>query len=170
MIPALRLTRCLELLHLALPVELGVVPQHLPRLLDTDQTFARVIGFRVVRDVWEDKLDELLGRLGEGDVSVGNVEYMRPGERGLDSEAEGLSAVAGIDVAETAKSVSVGTEGGRIMHHSLPSALVRIVLPTKEVAIIPRSDDIAQPDANDLGRRVPSTHLFRHLLAQAFGE
>ena len=95
---------------------------------------------------------------------------MRPGERRLDGEAECLSAVAGVDVAETTVSVSAKPKARVAIVYSLPSALVRVVLPIEEVAVVPRGDDIAQPDADDLGRRVPSTHLLGHLLTQELGE
>ena len=49
--------------------------------------------------------------------------------------------------------------------HPLPTSGERVILPTWEPGIIGRSHDVAQPDADDLGSRIPSAELLAHLLA-----
>ena len=53
---------------------------------------------------------------------------------------------------------------------SLPSPLPRVLLPSLKHPIILRSNDVAQPDVDNLCSRVPPTKLLAHLLAQELRE
>jgi len=98
----------MQLLHLRLPVKLGVISQHLPRLLDADQALSGVRRIGRVRDIGEDELYEIGRGLDVCRIGVGDVEDVRAGEARFDCEAESLGAVAGVDVAEAA-GVSMGS-------------------------------------------------------------
>ena len=92
----------LEILDLALPIILGIIPQHLPRLLDTNQPLSRVFSIRRPLDIWINLVDELLGRNRETGIGVGDVENVLADQRFLHSQAERLSAIARVNITEPA--------------------------------------------------------------------
>ena len=96
------LPRIFELLNLALPIVLRIIPQHFPRLLDADQPLARIISVRRPLDVRENALGEFFGRDVERIVRVGDIENVLADEGFLHGEAESLGAIATVDVAEAA--------------------------------------------------------------------
>ena len=98
----LGLSILLQFLNLRLPVELGIKAQHLPSLLDTNQTLPRILRLWSVIDVWEDLLDELSGRGGECDIGICDVEYVSPLEVALGCQSECLGTVSSVDVTESA--------------------------------------------------------------------
>ena len=70
----LSLSSLLQLLHLGLPIKLGIKAQQLPSFLDTDQSLSWVLCLGSVIDIGEVLLDEL-GRCGcESDIGVCNIE------------------------------------------------------------------------------------------------
>lgn len=166
-----RLAR-LELLDLALPIVLWVKAEHLPRLLDTDETLARVASVGLVRDIGEDALDELGGGCGERSVGVGDVEDVGALEGLLEREAEALRTVSRVDIAEAATRVSMKLHGWQHsgVIDSLPSPLPGVVLPLGEVDVVLWSDDVAQTDVDDFELWVPAGELLAHLLAEELGE
>ncbi len=108
--PRLHLPRGLKLLYLTLPVILWIVAQYFSRLFDADESFVRITGFGCVLDIREDEVGKLFGGIGVSDIGVRDVQYMFPGEGFLDGQAECLSAIASVDVAEAAEShVSITT-------------------------------------------------------------
>jgi len=74
----LSLSILLQLLHLRLPIKLGIKAQHLPSFLDTDQTLPRILGLGGVIDVREDLLDQFSSWGCECNVGVCDVEYVSP--------------------------------------------------------------------------------------------
>ena len=70
----LSLSSLLQLLHLRLPIELGIKAQQLPSFLDTDQSLSRVLCFRSVIDIREVLLDELSRGSCESDIGVCDIE------------------------------------------------------------------------------------------------
>jgi hypothetical protein len=98
----LNLSIFLELLHLGLPIELRIKAQHLPSLLDTDQTLPRIVGLGGIIDIREDLLDEFSSWGGECDIGVCDVEYMSSLEVTLCCQSECLGTVSSVDVTESA--------------------------------------------------------------------
>jgi hypothetical protein len=99
----------LELLHLRLPIKLGIVPQDLPRLLNANETLARVRRVGLVRYIGETELDQVRRGLDVRRIRIGDVEDVRTRQARFDCEPESLRAVSGVDVAEAA-AVSMGPE------------------------------------------------------------
>jgi hypothetical protein len=98
----LSLSVLLQLLHLRLPIEFRIKAQHLPGLLDTDQTLPRVLGLGGVIDIREDLLDEFSSWGGECDIGVCDVEYVSPLEFTLCCQSECLGTISSVDVTEPA--------------------------------------------------------------------
>jgi hypothetical protein len=98
----LNLSIFLELFHLRLPIELRIKAQHLPSLLDADQTLPRILGLGGIIDVREDLLDEFSSWCRECDIGVCDVEYMSPFEVTLCCQSECLGAISSVDIAESA--------------------------------------------------------------------
>ena len=98
----LGLSILLQLLHLRLPIELGIKAQHLPSLLDADETLPRVLGLGCVFDVREDLLDEFSSWGGECDIGICDVEYVCTLEVTLCCQSERLGTISSVDVTESA--------------------------------------------------------------------
>lgn len=167
---ALRLASLLKLLNFRLPVVLGVKAEHLPRLLDTNQSLPWVISLGVVFDTGEDLLDKLGCRGGECNVGIGDVEDMSPLQLALDSESEALGTVPSVDIAESAIRVSSSPIMGNVRRNPLPSTRGWVFLELWEPSIVLWGHDITQSDIDDLQLWVPSAVLLRHLLAHKLGE
>lgn len=70
----LSLSSLLQLLHLGLPIKLGIKAQQFPRFLDTNQSLPWVLCLGSVIDIGEVLLDEL-GRCGsESDIGICDIE------------------------------------------------------------------------------------------------
>ncbi len=82
----------------------------------------RIAGVGRVLDAWEYLVGKLLGGLGESDIGVCDIEDMFAFEIALDRQAESLSAVTGVDVAEPAVSYvsPLSNKVGMELDHSLP--------------------------------------------------
>lgn len=70
-----KLSRLSQLLNLTLPIIPRLKSKNLPRLLDTNQPFSRIIRLGRVRHVGEDFINELLSGLPRiTDIGIGDVE------------------------------------------------------------------------------------------------
>jgi hypothetical protein len=98
----LSLSVLLQLLHLRLPIELRIKAQHLPGLLDTNQTLPGILRLGCVIDIGEDLLDEFRGRGGKCDIGVCDVKYVRTLEVTLCCQSECLGTISSVDVTESA--------------------------------------------------------------------
>jgi hypothetical protein len=84
-IPCLHLTLLLQPLHLLLPRVPRLPPQHLARLFDTDQTFARVVRVGRVGYIRKDLVCQLFrGLFRVDDLGIGDVEDVCAFEGGFD--------------------------------------------------------------------------------------
>jgi hypothetical protein len=116
----LSLSVLLQLLHLRLPIELGIKAQHLPGLLDTNQTLPRILGLGGIIDIREDLLDEFRGRGGECDIGVCDIEYVSSLEVTFCCQSECLSTVSSVDITESANLSAWNQDG------ELPRLLTRV--------------------------------------------
>jgi hypothetical protein len=98
----LGLSILLQLLNLRLPIEFRIKAQHLPSLLDANQTLPRILGLGGVIDIGEDLLHELGSWGGECDIGVCDVEYVSPLEITLCCQSECLGTISSVDVTESA--------------------------------------------------------------------